>query len=238
MKTKLTLALAALITGTAFGSMPKVLPEFKNEKQLAEWREEMAAKHATTSTSDVRSSALDVPSAFYTGKPYVESTGSYAFKYRSYNPELVRWTSEDPSGFPDGANQLVFAPCPTSEYDPDGLDTQTFNANYDSSWTAVNVNSYATITFELSNDKKSIASRSVGWGDLLGTPTDNGSGNSNGWIESASTSTETTVRYDTDTEGRYALTTVHFLSAFKISETANPTNTQVGLTDSAKIRLE
>ena len=38
MKTKLTLALAAAITSTAFGAMPAHMPEFKNEKQLAEWR--------------------------------------------------------------------------------------------------------------------------------------------------------------------------------------------------------
>jgi RHS repeat-associated protein len=97
VKYNLTLALMALITGTAFGSMPAALPEFKNEKQLAEWRAEMAAKPApqTIATED---------HAFYTGKPYVESSGGDAFKYRSYNPELARWTSEDPSGFPDGAN--------------------------------------------------------------------------------------------------------------------------------------
>jgi RHS repeat-associated protein len=221
----------ALITGSAFAAIPKVLPEFKNEKQLAEWREEMAAKHAasTTPTED---------HAFYTGKPYIESSGNYAFKYRSYNPELARWTSEDPSGFPDGANINIYAPNPNSEFDPDGLATQTFNAKYDSIWTAVNVNSNATITFELSKDKKSIESKSVGWGDLLGIPSDNGTGNSNGWIESASTSAETTVRYDTDPEGRFAIITVHFLSVFKRSEEANPTNTQVGLTDSEKIRLE
>jgi RHS repeat-associated protein len=114
MKTKLKLAILALITGTAFGSMPAALPEFKNEKQLAEWRAEMAAKPApqTIATED---------HAFYTGKPYVESSGGYAFKYRSYNPELARWTSEDPSGFPDGANGNIYAPTPTSAIDFAGL---------------------------------------------------------------------------------------------------------------------
>jgi len=122
MKPKLTLALVALITSSAFAGIPKVLPEFKNEKQLAEWRAEMAAKaESEPSKLDVRSSTLDVPPAFYTGKPYIQSTGSYAFKYRSYNPELARWTSEDPSGFPDGANGSIYAPTPTTGMDPLGL---------------------------------------------------------------------------------------------------------------------
>jgi RHS repeat-associated protein len=125
MKTKLTLALVALITSSAFAGIPKVLPEFKNAEQLAEWRAEMAAKaESNPSKLDVRSSALNVPSASYTGKPYIESTGSYAFKYRSYNPELARWMSEDPSGFPDGANGNVYAPNPTCEFDFQGLETQ------------------------------------------------------------------------------------------------------------------
>ena len=114
MKTKLTLALAAILSGTAFGSMPAVLPEFKNEKQLAEWRDEMVAKHAATTTATE-------DHAFYTGKPYIESTASYTFKYRSYNPVLARWTSEDPSGFPDGANGNIYAPVPTSQFDFEGL---------------------------------------------------------------------------------------------------------------------
>jgi RHS repeat-associated protein len=136
MKTKLSLALAALLAGTAFGSMPKVLPEFKNEKQLAEWRAEMAAKaESDPSTLNVRSSTLDVPSAFYTGKPYVESIGTYTFKYRSYNPDLSRWTTEDPSGFPDGANGNVYAPRPTNGLDPCGLDTVTVTGTPDANQT-------------------------------------------------------------------------------------------------------
>ena len=114
MKTKLTLALAAAITSTAFGAMPAHMPEFKNEKQLAEWRAEKAAEPASQGYAAGQS-------AFYTGKPYVESTGSYAFKYRSYNPELARWTSEDPSGFPDGANGSFYAPTPTYDLDVAGL---------------------------------------------------------------------------------------------------------------------
>jgi RHS repeat-associated protein len=104
----------AIITGSAFAAIPAVLPEFKNEKQLAEWRAEMAAKNAATTTASE-------DHAFYTGKPYIGSTGGYAFKYRSYNPELARWTSEDPSGYPDGANCHAYAPTPTNSFDYGGL---------------------------------------------------------------------------------------------------------------------
>ncbi len=116
MKYKLTFALVASLTSTAFAAFQAPLPEFKNEKQLAEWRAEKAAE------TDAKSVTQET--AFYTGKPYLASTGNYAFKLRSYQPELARWTSEDPSGFPDGANQNRYAPTPTEEYDSLGLEAQ------------------------------------------------------------------------------------------------------------------
>ena len=106
------------MTSTAFAAFQAPLPEFKNEKQLAEWR----AEKASESTSQGYAAE---ETAFYTGKPYLASAGGYAFKYRSYNPKLVRWTSEDPSGFPDGANQLKYCPIPTTAIDFQGLLTLT-----------------------------------------------------------------------------------------------------------------
>ena len=94
MNKKLSFALVASLTCTAFAAFQAPLPEFKNEKQLAEWRAEKAA----ATTSQVNASE---ETAFYTGKPYLASSGGYAVKYRSYSPELARWTSEDPSGFPE-----------------------------------------------------------------------------------------------------------------------------------------
>lgn len=41
--------------------------------------------------------------------------------FRNYDPELSRWTSFDPSGFPDGPNNLIYAPTPTIAIDPLGL---------------------------------------------------------------------------------------------------------------------
>ena len=114
MKYKLTFALVASLASTAFAEFKAPLPEFKNEKQLAEWRAEKASEAIS------QGYAADA-SAFYTGKPYLASSGGYAFKYRSYDPEVVRWTSEDPSGFPDGVNGHMYVPVPTCGFDPDGL---------------------------------------------------------------------------------------------------------------------
>ena len=118
MKYKLTFALVASLTSSAFAAFQAPLPEFKNEKQLAEWRAEKASEATSQGYAAEET-------AFYTGRPYLASSGGYAFKYRSYNPELARWTSEDPSGFPDGANQNIYAPTPTEEYDVCGLYAQT-----------------------------------------------------------------------------------------------------------------
>jgi len=101
MKTSITtFALLALITSSASAVLKAPLPEFKNERQLAEWRAEKASQPNTRTAPQ--------ESTFYTGKPYLASSSSYAFKYRAYNPEMARWTSEDPSGFPDGANNKFY----------------------------------------------------------------------------------------------------------------------------------
>jgi RHS repeat-associated protein len=101
MKHKLTLAFVASLTSTAFAEFKAPLPEFKNEKQLAEWRAEKASEAASQGYEAKET-------AFYTGKPYLSATEKYAFKYRSYCPELVRWSTQDPSGFPDGPNNAIY----------------------------------------------------------------------------------------------------------------------------------
>ena len=60
-------------------------------------------------------------SYFYTGKPYDADLGAYVFNYRNYDPQIGRWTTPDPSGFPDGANNRIYGPIPTHAYDPNGL---------------------------------------------------------------------------------------------------------------------
>ncbi len=58
---------------------------------------------------------------FYTGKPYVSELDAYSFQFRNYNPELQRWTTADPSGFPDGANNYGYVTDPMKKLDPLGL---------------------------------------------------------------------------------------------------------------------
>ena len=44
----------------------------------------------------------------YTGKPYNKELGAYVFNARNYDATISRWTTPDPSGFPDGANNSVY----------------------------------------------------------------------------------------------------------------------------------
>ena len=109
-------ATSAIQAATAEHKLPAPLPEFKTPEQLAKWRKEVTAK-AQVADTQVQFAAL----AFYTGKPYVEESGAYAFKYRHYDPELSRWTTIDPSGFPDGLNNQIYCNRPLTGFDPDGM---------------------------------------------------------------------------------------------------------------------
>ena len=44
---------------------------------------------------------------FFTGKPEVEGLG-YSFLYRNYRPEIGKWQTSDPLGYPDGWNNLAY----------------------------------------------------------------------------------------------------------------------------------
>jgi RHS repeat-associated protein len=57
----------------------------------------------------------------FTGKPYDADLGAFVFPFRNYRPEEGRWMSADPSGFPDGVNGRIYAPCAFSELDTLGL---------------------------------------------------------------------------------------------------------------------
>jgi RHS repeat-associated protein len=92
------------------------LPEFMNAEQLAAWR----AQHAAPAVAVAQTP--DEQTQFFTGKPYDATSGTYLFKYRSYNPGIARWTSADPSGFPDGANNFEYClNFPTGYKDDNGL---------------------------------------------------------------------------------------------------------------------
>ena len=73
------------------------------------------------STESLPGVAVQPASYFYTGKPYDADLAAYVFAFRNYDPEIQRWTSADPSGFPDGANNNTYAAIPTSQVDLLGL---------------------------------------------------------------------------------------------------------------------
>ena len=52
--------------------------------------------------------AAQPASFFYTGKPYDADLGNYVFAVRNFDPQIGRWTSADPSGFPDGVNNMIY----------------------------------------------------------------------------------------------------------------------------------
>ena len=60
--------------------------------------------------------------SFFTGKPYVEGLG-YSFLFRNYRPEIGKWQTSDPVGYPDGWNN--FAYCNNEVLDAiDGIGTE------------------------------------------------------------------------------------------------------------------
>ena len=129
------LILAAVLAATAAAQaaiaelkLPAPLPAFKTPEQLAKWRQEMVEK-ASAVDEQANAKATQDADAFYTGKPYVTEIGGYAFKYRNYDSELNRWTTMDPSGFPDGVNAQRYCPVPNSQFDSDGLKTMTLRCS-------------------------------------------------------------------------------------------------------------
>ncbi len=112
------IAAGLVITSSAFAAttnFPAPLPGFKSDSELAEWRNDLIAKAEAEEAAGM--AARETSRFFYTGKPFVEEVGEYTFLYRNYNPELARWSSHDPSGFPDGANNLAYMAVPTMEFD-------------------------------------------------------------------------------------------------------------------------
>jgi len=143
---------------------PAPLPEFKTPEQLAKWRSETTARAEAQQAS--RPSTLDSSTPFYTGKPYLAESRSYAFKYRQYSPEMGRWTTVDPSGFPDGANNRVYAAVPTSELDANGLYTDQDRMN-DAYTVGLAIGAFDEAGFSMSSRR---ASHSMGFMGDEGAP--------------------------------------------------------------------
>ena len=117
-------ATSAVQAATAEHKLPAPLPEFKTPEQLAKWSDEMMAKAAAAdalAAKQANAPSSASISAFYTGKPYVQETRGYAFRFRQYDPEFSRWTSPDPSGFPDWTNNYLYSNNPLNGLDRNGL---------------------------------------------------------------------------------------------------------------------
>jgi len=110
------LIIAALSYTARAEGLPAPLPKFMNQEELAQWRE--AKKEVRAAEGSRPESSGDV---FFTGKPFDSDAHGYLFKFRTYEPELSRWTTADPSGFPDGANDNRYCSVPTSSFDVAGL---------------------------------------------------------------------------------------------------------------------
>ena len=99
-------ALAGAVAVQAGESGRRECPGFgvQTQEQLDTWRANLEAKNASAPAVTAQAPRT----LFYTGKPYDADQNAYLFKYRAYDPTAARWTSADPSGFPDGANNWVY----------------------------------------------------------------------------------------------------------------------------------
>ena len=90
---------------------------------------------------------------FFTGKPYDSDLGNYTFNARNYNPEINRWSSADPSGFPDGANNTLYlGNAMLNAVDPSGLQRATATGTFTitATWKENYLASRAITGFEIS----------------------------------------------------------------------------------------
>lgn len=86
----------------------------------------VASVNADAVVAEIESTAFGesrapTPGTRFTGKPYDADLDAHVFPFRNYRSDAGRWTSADPSGFPDGANGQVYSPRVFAEVDPYGL---------------------------------------------------------------------------------------------------------------------
>jgi RHS repeat-associated protein len=115
--TALILIAAGGVLQPATAASTAAVPEFMTGAEVRAWQAERT-KAAAPERSE-RPNSSSVP--HFTGKPLDSDSGTYLFRFRAYDPELSRWKSFDPSGFPDGANNCKFLGAPTSCVDFQGL---------------------------------------------------------------------------------------------------------------------
>jgi RHS repeat-associated protein len=135
-------------------------------KQAAQAAAELATRNPTPATAPQE--------LFFTGKPYLEETGQYLFLFRHYDPELARWTTADPSGFPDGANNIAYMAVPTSAIDAQGLFSLQFYAVTEIVNTqpyvpefALGIKTYHHFTVDVTNGAVSGEFKHIGWTGIV-----------------------------------------------------------------------
>jgi RHS repeat-associated protein len=92
------------------------------QKEIAAAKKAREAQQEEQPATRHSSPATPPQEVFFTGKPYLEETGQYLFLFRHYDPELARWTTADPSGFPNWANNYLYSMNPVNGIDRDGLE--------------------------------------------------------------------------------------------------------------------
>lgn len=126
--------------------------------------------------------------AFFTGKPYDADLESYIFNYRNYNAEIGRWTTSDPSGFPDGANPNLYTNnSVTNAFDDTGLTITLYNkpvagggGGHNHSYIYYNVTDCRGKKWNSTISGQPQNSTPGAWGDLLSQPgSDNASTRNN-----------------------------------------------------------
>lgn len=108
--------------------------------------------------------------AFFTGKPSVPGLG-YAFLLRSYRPDLAKWQTADPFGYPDGWNRLAYCGNDCIQY----LDflgahkVQTYTFCFDSATNEQGIKAvFATSIYGDCNDDWASPNISVQWCSVVG----------------------------------------------------------------------
>lgn len=129
----------------------------------------------------------------FTGKPHVNGLDGFVFNCRNYSSEMVRWTTPDPSGFPDNANNYSYVGGdPVGYLDPTGLakihwkqDGNNGSSNTSNHFTNPQEVQGWTNVYSVDDQEKNITWKSVGrvqgqvWGDA-GTVIDYGKATLNG----------------------------------------------------------
>ena len=124
MKSKSPLFIITALLGVTIATSFAGAPPAQTKAEKATATKAKAKPEETIPGAGVQPAAY-----FYTGKPYDEDLGGYVFTCRTYSPAMNRWTTPDPSGFPDGANPFLYAPVPTTEFDCLGLYRQAYTGS-------------------------------------------------------------------------------------------------------------